>query len=73
MSFEDTNCPCGGKKPRDTMLCDDCEASFKDHPSMIVFKDGQNTLDARQHSAMVLLALSHKRKRTQHLHLDHPL
>lgn len=45
MSYENTQCPCGGKKLIDTMLCSECEAFLADHPSMKV------RLDARHHAA----------------------
>lgn len=46
-----------------TMLCDDCNADYSDHPSMLVFRDISNSLEARRHAAIVLLSLSRKRKR----------
>lgn len=58
MSYEDTNCPCGGKKERDTMLCDRCESDLAQHPSMPVFKNLENALESRRHAAIVLLSLS---------------
>lgn len=71
MSYEDTNCPCGGKKLRETMLCADCETAFASHPSMKVFKDETYSLDARRHAAIVLLTLSRKRKRVRDLPLEY--
>ena len=62
MSYSDTNCPCGGKKPTDTMLCDDCNTAYAEHPSMRVFRDKTNSTDSRRHAAIVLLSLSRKRK-----------
>ncbi len=63
MSYEDTNCPCGGKKLRDTMLCDACEQELANHPSMKVFKDRSHKVDERSHAAHVLVTLSRSRGR----------
>ena len=65
MSYEDTHCPCGGKKIPDTMLCDACLEAFKDHPSMAVFQDRRAPTNARHHAAIVLCSLSRARKRSK--------
>jgi hypothetical protein len=63
MSYEDTNCPCGHRKERDTMLCADCMTAFKDHPSMKGFlnADGTWSIPARRQSAIILVTLARKR------------
>lgn len=58
MSYEDTICPCGGKKESDTMLCPQCETDLANHPSMPVFKDQGNALEARRHAATILCSLA---------------
>lgn len=63
MSYEDTNCPCGGKKPTDTMLCDACELAFVEHPAMKDFNNGSLGTDTRHHAAVILVTLSRKRGR----------
>lgn len=63
MSYDNTICPCGGKKPLETMLCDECNAAFKDHPSMKAFMDDQASLPYRRQAAIVLVSLARKRKR----------
>ena len=40
MSYEDTNCPCGDNKERDTMLCATCMETFKDRREMKTFLNG---------------------------------
>lgn len=65
MSYHDTNCPCGGKKETDTMLCEDCAAALQDHPSMAVFRDKSESTESRRHSAIVLVTLARKRRRAQ--------
>lgn len=62
--YEDAKCPCGGKKPCMTLLCDECLAAMKNHPSMAVFKDMQQPTLLRHHAAMVLVTLSKNRKST---------
>lgn len=63
MSYEDTNCPCGDKKERDTMLCQMCMETFKDRREMKTFLDGNEPVEYRRHAASILLALSRGRKR----------
>ena len=62
MSYEDTNCPCGDKKERETMLCAACMNAFKDHPAMTVFESIM-PMEDRKHAALILLRLSRGRKR----------
>ena len=63
MSYEDTNCPCGDKKERDTMLCQTCMETFKYRREMKTFLDGNEPVEYRRHAATILLALSRGRKR----------
>ncbi len=65
MSYEDTKCPCGDKKPTDTMLCDACNAAFADRREMATFKDGSQSVEYRRHAATILLALARGRKRAE--------
>lgn len=58
MSYDDTQCPCGGRKPRRTMLCDECLSEMKDHPSMAVYRNLKATMAERHHACVVLLALA---------------
>jgi hypothetical protein len=68
MTYDDTHCPCGGTKLRETMLCGECDTALADHPSMKVFKDPEHyKVDSRRHAAIVLLSLSRKRRRQLHL------
>ena len=61
MSYENSICPCGGKKPTDTMLCDACEDALADHPAMGIFKDLTMRTEARRHAAITLVTLARKR------------
>ncbi len=62
MSYEDTNCPCGDRKPTDTMLCDACMEYLKDHRAMAEFQSGA-AVESRRHAATILLSLARGRKR----------
>lgn len=63
MSYENTQCPCGGEKPCSTMLCDDCNGAFAERPEMSAYQDSTLGLDYRRHAAIILLALARQRKR----------
>lgn len=67
MSYEDTRCPCGGTKDRDTMLCQVCESDLAGHNSMKVFRneDGSWNVEARRHAAIILCAESATLGRTR--------
>lgn len=62
MSYEDTNCPCGGTKERETMLCKECMEALKDHPCMRGFLDARQSTQSRRHDAVVLVTLAARRK-----------
>lgn len=63
MSFENTQCPCGDKKPTDTMLCDVCMSDLAGRREMAMFQDASLPLGWRRQAAIVLLALARGRKR----------
>jgi hypothetical protein len=65
VSWEDTTCPCGDRKARETMLCAACEEYLKDHPAMKCFRDTTNPQGGRRHSAIILLSCARARKRHQ--------
>lgn len=65
MSYENTKCPCGGNKPTDTMLCDECEIALADHPAMKWFLDTTQPVESRRNSAIVLVTAARQRKRNQ--------
>jgi len=62
MSYEDTNCPCGDRKPTDTMLCDACMTDLAGRREMATFQSGED-VGTRRHAATILLALARGRKR----------
>ncbi len=63
MSYENTHCPCGGKKVTDTMLCNECETEFSEHVSMKTFRDESARVESRRHAAIILLSLARRRKK----------
>ena len=74
MSHEDTNCPCGGKKERETMLCTLCVAACMEDPSLSFdlarYRDGTRSFESRRSSAIALLSAS-RRRRNQPLRKGH--
>jgi hypothetical protein len=62
MSYEDTNCPCGGRKQTETLLCDDCVEAFKDRNEMWSYRDAALPLSWRRQSAIILCALARGRR-----------
>lgn len=74
MSFENTQCPCGGKKPTDTMLCDLCVDFVKERKEWKIFNDYNHGLEYRRHAAVILLTLARTRIReTEKLQKPLPL
>lgn len=61
MAYEDTHCPCGGKKERETMLCPLCMEWLRLHPSMRAWQNPTNSWDYQRQAAMVLVLLAHRR------------
>jgi len=62
MAYEDTNCPCGDKKERETMLCELCMDHLKDRHEMQTWQDREERWDFRRHAAIILLTLARRRK-----------
>lgn len=63
MGYDDSHCPCGGRKEPGTMLCADCVAAFKDRKELSDYQDGKLSLEYRRHAAIILLALARGRLR----------
>ena len=61
MSYDNTKCPCGGKKPTDTMLCADCNTWLADDREMKTFRDGNAPVLWRRSAAISLLSMARKR------------
>lgn len=58
MSYENNICPCGGKKPTETMLCPDCQEALKDRREMQIMQDEHEDVELRRHAAIILLTLA---------------
>ena len=71
MSYENTDCPCGGKKPRETMICQECERQFADTYEMKIVRDTTEAPWARRPAAIRLLSMA--RKRTRRLPLQYAM
>lgn len=63
MSYEDTNCPCGDKKRRETMICSLCEATFLSTKELAVFNNSDWPVEARRIAAVRILSMCRRRKK----------
>lgn len=68
MAYSDDQCPCGGKKDRDTLLCATCTEQFEDTAEMRTFRDPEASTPFKRAAAIRLLQLSRRRKRLLPLH-----
>ncbi len=68
MTYDDTHCPCGGTKLRETMLCGECETALAAETTMKMFRDTEHCpTGSRRSAAITLLGLARKRRRQLHL------
>lgn len=72
MSWENTECQCGGVKEQETMLCPECEAAFANHPAMAAFKSNGG-VEYRRQAAITLVSLARGRSRERRKQRDLPL
>ena len=63
MSFENTACPCGGTKERETMICPACSDYLKDHPAMKSMNNEKASVESRRHAAIVIVTCARARGR----------
>lgn len=70
MAFEDTHCPCGDSKERETMLCAKCEECFAATTESAVLRRDDYALELKRSAAIRLLNLARKRKRQSALPLQ---
>lgn len=61
MSYENSKCPCGGRKLTDTMLCDDCEKAVAGTFDRREMDDPKAPRDVRRSAAIRLLAVARRR------------
>lgn len=64
MAFDDTHCPCTGRKAAGYMLCFDCETALAATPEMTRFRDPKYSVDGRRSAAIRLLAMARRRRST---------
>jgi hypothetical protein len=63
MSYESTACPCGGKKERETMICDPCKAfaSITAANDLALYEDHRIPTATRRAMAIRILAIARRR------------
>jgi hypothetical protein len=61
MSYENTSCPCGGRKERETILCRDCQDYTASTIEAAVMNDTTRTWQTRRNAAIRLIAMVRKR------------
>ena len=61
MSYENTHCPCGGKKLTETMLCDSCEKTVAGTHDRTRMDDHTAPVEDRRRAAIRVLAVSRRR------------
>jgi hypothetical protein len=70
MAFEDTNCPCGGKKLQQTMLCEECWSYLRGKARQDVdgFENVILHINTRREHAIRLLRMARLRPKPIKLH-----
>ena len=63
MAFNDAQCPCGGRKKPDTMLCDACNAAFANTQEAAVMQDPAYSTNSRRVAAIRLLQMARRRNK----------
>lgn len=61
MSYENNRCPCGNRKPRETMLCHACAALVAGSPDAITMADEAAPLATRRRAAVRILSRARTR------------
>jgi hypothetical protein len=61
MSYENNQCPCGGRKERETMLCAPCVAATESTIEAAVLADTTRTWQTRRNAGIRLIAMVRKR------------
>jgi hypothetical protein len=75
MSYESTTCPCGGRKERETMICDPCKAHIASAPcnDLLFCEDHRNPVESRRAMAIMILAACRRRGKAKPLPLSYSL
>ena len=61
MSYENTSCPCGGRKERETILCLDCQDQTASTIEAAVMNDASRSWQTRRNAAIRLLSIARGR------------
>ena len=63
MSYENTSCPCGRRKERETMICDTCkQAITAANPNdLALYEDHRIPVETRRAMAIRILAIARRR------------
>jgi hypothetical protein len=61
MSYENNQCPCGGRKERETMLCRGCQDHTASTIEAAVMHDTTRTWQTRRNAAIRLITMVRKR------------
>jgi hypothetical protein len=61
MSYENTSCPCGGIKERQTMICDACRDDQAGSYDLAAMDNQALSMESRRISAIKVLASSRRR------------
>ena len=69
MSYESTTCPCGGRKERETMICDPCKASIAATNANDLALCEDHRIPTQTRRAMAIRILATARRRGQRLPL----
>ena len=69
MSYENSSCPCGGKKERETMICDPCKAfaSITAANDLSIYEDHRIPTATRRAMAIRILAIARRRGKAKPL------
>ena len=75
MSYENTSCPCGGRKERETMICDPCKAfaSVTAANDLSLYEDHRIPTATRRAMAIRILAIARRRGNAKPLPLSYSL
>lgn len=64
MAYENTQCVCGGKKERETMLCPDCKAYVASTIEAASLDDHRIPWQSRRNAAIRVLSLARGRNKS---------
>lgn len=62
MAYDDTNCPCGEQKERQTLICKHCESAFRNTIEYKGYANERINTRMRRGCAIRLLSMSRQRK-----------